>query len=311
MNSKKITITLSTGQRLKVDCGQTLMEALTNNGIPLRSDCGGKGVCGKCLVQVTLTDAKKTGDGSDEPVIHKACELTLEKNIALTIPSASMARAEVVSKPDFSAGFRVHPVRSKTSSLPGDYGLAVDLGTTTVAAYLCDLETGQVLSSGAIKNPQFIYGADVISRIQAAAMGSKKNLDKLQKIIIGAIHQLGASLSEHQQGLPENIREVMVTGNSTMTHLLLGVNPASIGVSPFRPAFTDGRTVKGKEIGLSFHKSAVLHTLPLISGFLGSDIIAAAMAIGLDKNPGSDMVIDVGTNGEIMINASGVLYGTS
>ncbi len=310
MNTKKHTIALSTGERLTADEGQTVLQALTDFGIPLRSDCGGKGICGKCLVQVNPPDGKEAVEGSEAPLLHKACKLIVGKELNLTIPETSIARAEVISKPVFRSGARNASIPSKNSALSGAYGLAVDLGTTTIAAYLCDLGRGEVLSSGAIKNPQFIYGADVISRINAASMNST-NLGKLQKLVIRAIHQVGVSLAEQQQVKPEKIQKVMVTGNSTMTHLLLGVDPSPIGKSPFKPAFTDGKTVKAEKIGLFFHKDTTLHTLPLISGFLGSDIISAAMAIEIDKHPGNVMVIDVGTNGEIMINSHGVLYGTS
>ncbi|PKN70455.1 MAG: hypothetical protein CVU52_09055 [Deltaproteobacteria bacterium HGW-Deltaproteobacteria-10] len=192
----------------------------------------------------------------------------------------------------------------------GRYGLAVDLGTTTIAVYLCDLVAGKVAGSIALKNPQAMFGDDVISRISFVAE-KPENLIRLQKMAVRAIDWSTAAICRSAHINPAQINSAVVVGNSIMIHLFTGVNPSSMGFFPYTPMFVEEKTFPARAVGLHFNPSADIFTLPLISGFLGSDIIAAALATGMDKAADGTMLADIGTNGEVMLRSKNGLLATS
>jgi uncharacterized 2Fe-2S/4Fe-4S cluster protein (DUF4445 family) len=303
-------VLLASDRHLNAVEGQTLFEALARSGIALRSECGGKGLCGKCLVGVRREDPG--GEGSpDAPgrpfslVECLACQTPVRWDLAVHIPPTSLASAEVIEKPT-----RLRAVPSSPVTAPG-YGLAVDLGTTTIAVFLCDPGRREVLAAGSVRNPQVIFGDDVMSRISAAT-ANKGNLASMHESVVATINQTVALLSAQGGVATEMIAKVVVVGNSSMIHLFLGVDPSTIGTYPYQPVFTGARDLAAAEVGLTgLRREARLHTLPLVSGFLGCDIIAAAIACDLDRAAEDTMLIDVGTNGEIMVNARGTVTAAS
>jgi len=319
MSSNECEILLhSSGRRLTAEKGQTLLFALFRNGIHLRSDCGAKGTCGKCMVRIISPNAHENGrnnqPGSTETDTGSrdtaACQVTLDGDISIEIPVASLASPEVVSKPAFSG--KLEPL-SPTSGIQADrgkYGLAIDLGTTTVAIFLCDLSRKRVLGSGTIRNPQIVFGDDVMSRISAVSM-DPLNVSRQQNFVVEGINETIVYLAGRQGIDPGEISRVVTVGNSTMIHLFLGVDPSPIGRYPYETVFSELREVAASDIGLMLNPEAAVTTLPLISGFLGSDIISAAAAGGLDRAREPVIVVDVDTNGDIMINAGGKIVATS
>ena len=300
--------------------GQSLLEALTSAGILLKSGCGGKGLCGKCLVRIpeSLPKSISSSEDAESQVLGEkelkvgdrlACQVTVLNDLSVKIPDSSLLGPEVVQK-----GPMILPEPIPFLALPActtdRYGLAVDLGTTTIAVYICDLVSGRVSGSVSVRNPQAIFGDDVMSRIGAVAINTG-NLKRLQKMAVKAIEWSVTSLCLVMHIDPRHIRSAVVSGNSTMIHLFAGQNPSSLGVFPYTPIFVEDKTFKARSVGFEFNPSADIFTLPLISGFLGSDIIAAVLATELDRAAVGTMLVDIGTNGEVMLMGKNGLIATS
>lgn len=192
---------------------------------------------------------------------------------------------------------------------PGDtrahsYGLALDIGTTTVVAALVNLNTGAVEAVQSALNRQAAYGADVISRI-SLTMLEKDGLIVLQERIVETINELVAQLLAQSGIARENVYEAIAVGNATMLHLLLGIDPEPISVAPFIPAILEGVTVRASDLGLQLHPEARLSTLPHLGAYVGADIVAGILATNLTRNRDGRLrlLIDVGTNGEIVLGS--------
>jgi uncharacterized 2Fe-2S/4Fe-4S cluster protein (DUF4445 family) len=179
-------------------------------------------------------------------------------------------------------------------------GIALDIGTTSLAAYLCDLETGALMATASAMNPQMAYGEDVISRI-AHAGRSPKNCVGLQVAVVDEINRLIDRLAE-QSGIPPSAMADMVcVGNPCMHHLLLGIDPAGLGRVPFLPVVRRPLDVRSRDLGLSLAPGASVHLLPVVSGFVGADTVGALLAAIPDPGDETVLLIDVGTNGEIVL----------
>ncbi len=186
---------------------------------------------------------------------------------------------------------------------PGDttgrsFGLALDVGTTTLVGYLLDLNQGRLLATASQANPQRVYGADVISRINHASSGGLK---QLQSMVLGAANQIVSSLLEESGVLEKEVYEAVVVGNTTMTHLFLGVDPSHLAFAPFTPAFKGSMETRAGELGLRIHPEGRVVTLPGIAGHVGSDTLGVILATGLDRLEGFSLAVDIGTNGEIVL----------
>ena len=290
------------------------MEALVSAGLLLRSDCGGRGRCGKCTVRATAltpealsapgeAELKALGEERIGQGYRLACCACVTGDAAVEIPEESLLAPEVVQKgPPMRLSKLEGPPPSFSRQRAPRCGIAVDLGTTTVAVYLCDLHDRAVLGSTSARNPQSLFGDDVVSRISAVRT-DPETLPRLQAMAVSAIDWAAAALCRRAGIDPAAVGEMVAVGNSTMVHLLLGEDPSSIGVFPYTPKFSEARTVTAGSAGLHFNPSARLRTLPLISGYLGADIIAAAIAAGLDETPPGTLLVDVGTNGEIIFQS--------
>ena len=317
---QRIRITLN-GQSYFAERWQTALEALIDNGLLLRSDCGGKGRCGKCQIKVHNPDPVSLSPPSEGEVkilgqkglaagYRLACCATLLNDISLEIPASARLSASVLEKAP-PLLLEKHTI----SKAPGDgqkanYSLAVDLGTTTIAVYLCDPAAGKVIASIAMRNPQAIFGDDVMSRI--SVISSDPNLLKrLQRMAVKTIEWGAQALIDSMKIAPAHIKTMKVVGNSTMIHIFVGKNPASIGVYPYEPQFVEEKQFAADSLGFSFNPKAEVHTLPLITGFIGADTVGATVAAELEENPVGTMLVDVGTNGEIMFLGKAGLVATS
>ena len=183
----------------------------------------------------------------------------------------------------------------------GPYGLALDIGTSTLAAYLLDLGKGEELLAKALANPQAAFGADVLSRIGYVQEHGQKGLAELKGRLLEAIGQLVESLVGPLGLSPEEIVQAAVVGNPTMMHLFAGVDPSSIGQAPFTPVWKRGMTFQARELGLRMNPEGIVHVLPLVSGYVGADTVAAVLACGLHRAEGLALLLDLGTNGEIVL----------
>jgi len=189
---------------------------------------------------------------------------------------------------------------------PGDtsnrvYGVAVDIGTSKVVAHLVDLVSGETVAVESMPNPQASYGADIISRI-SYAMKDGSNLEKLQKLVISAVNILIDRMVSRTGVDKSNIYEVVVAGNTAMHHLFLGIDPRYLGLSPYVPAVRRGVYAYAKEIGININERGVVYALPVVAGYVGSDALADAIAVDLDNCDAPCLLIDIGTNSEILLN---------
>jgi len=180
-------------------------------------------------------------------------------------------------------------------------GIAIDLGTTTIAMYLLDLETGALLAARSTLNSQSSYGQDVISRIEYAA-SSSEGLQRLRGVLMSSLSKLAEELCTKVGVSNEHVYDVSVVGNTTMCHIFLGINPESIATSPFVPVTTEEMVLEpGEACMQKTFKNAKIYMMPNISAYIGSDIVAGILASGLDDERGNTLLVDMGTNGEIVL----------
>jgi uncharacterized 2Fe-2S/4Fe-4S cluster protein (DUF4445 family) len=179
-------------------------------------------------------------------------------------------------------------------------GLAVDIGTTKVAAYLIDLASGQTLAQVGAMNPQIAYGEDVISRI-AYTNSHRDGRQVLQEKIVGTLNHLTAELCSQANVSREHIVEAVVVGNTAMHHLFAGLPVTQLGTSPYVPAISDAIEIRAREVGLDLAPGAYVYLPPNIAGFVGADHVAMVLAAGLDRARPTTLGIDIGTNTEITL----------
>ncbi|MFM8369549.1 MAG: ASKHA domain-containing protein, partial [Chloroflexota bacterium] len=190
------------------------------------------------------------------------------------------------------------------------YGAAVDIGSTTVALYLCNLRTGEVLASESEMNPQIVYGEDVMSRIQYA-IDQPDGLEKLHKAIISTLNKLLKQAAKSVHIKLDEIHEMVLVGNSTMHHVLLNLHPKDLGLAPFVPTIHKSVDIKARELGLHINSSGNIHILPTIASFVGADTSAVILAEEPHKQDENWLLIDVGTNAELVLGNRNRLVCTS
>jgi len=190
------------------------------------------------------------------------------------------------------------------------YGLAVDIGTTTVDLELIDLNTGKTLGYVTALNGQVRFGADIISRISHAYSGPKQQ-EELQKAIVSTLNQMIGPLLTRNHIDPHDINEVVAAGNTVMNHLFLGKPVHTLAVSPFTPSFTSLPPVPASSLGLKINDSTRVYISPNIKSFVGGDISAGLIASDFSSRSGSHLFIDLGTNGEIVLKIQDKIFATS
>jgi len=189
-------------------------------------------------------------------------------------------------------------------------GLAVDIGTTKIAVYLVDLETGETRISSGLMNPQISYGEDVISRIYTAGKSSE-NVERLHALLVDTLNKTVSSLCAEIGSAPEHIVDAVIVGNTAIHHLFLKLPVNQLGMSPYVPAVRSAMDIKARDIGLHIAPGGYIHLLPNIAGYVGADHVAMLLAIGMDSKPGITLALDIGTNTEICLNNRGVLRSVS
>jgi len=180
------------------------------------------------------------------------------------------------------------------------YGLAIDIGTTTVAGYLCDLVTGKVLATEAMMNPQVAYGEDLMSRISYATK-EKNGLKKLNDAVIEGLNQIAEGACKTAGIERTDIIDMAVVGNTCIHHLFLNIPPQYLGKSPFPPAIHHSVDVKARDLGLKVAKGAYVHVLPNEAGFVGADNVGVLIAEEPYNQDEMLLIIDIGTNGELIL----------
>lgn len=189
------------------------------------------------------------------------------------------------------------------------YGVAVDIGTTTVAAKLIDLTDGQVKATAASGNPQITYGDDVISRISHGQ--TEEGLAELHDVIVYCINTLIKQLCRQSKVQAEDIYEVIIAGNTTMSHIFLKLPVKQLGQAPYHAFSVDAFDRTADEMRIKINPAGNIHTIENIAGFVGSDTVAVAVAVAMDELDKMTLVVDIGTNGEIILGTKDRMYAAS
>lgn len=190
------------------------------------------------------------------------------------------------------------------------YALAFDIGTTTLVGVLLDLVSGEECAVASAMNPQVSFGDDVLSRIAHAASGPDA-IEELRRVIAGEIDAIIGQLCAESGAKREHIYEVILAGNTTMEHLLCGLDPRTLGQVPFVPAFARGLSFQAGEIGLNIHPRGRAYVFPVIGGFVGGDTVACILSTRLPEVSAPSLMIDLGTNGEIVLAHDGKAWAAS
>ena len=236
-------------------------------------------------------------------------------DIEATVSLAAMRNLPKVLRSSFFKVTAVFVDQELIDVEPGDttglrYGIAYDLGTTTVVATLLDLNTGTPVAVKSMLNKQQTFGADVITRISATMMDPTA-LDRLRGLAQQTLAELSAEVCEEAGVDPLNVYEVALAGNATMTQLALGIDPEPLGVAPFIMASAAFPDVQASELGINVHPRAKAVIMPSLGAYVGGDIVAGALASGMDRDKRLRLFIDVGTNCEIILGDGDKILATA
>lgn len=288
----------------------TILEFLREKNIHIDAACNGLGVCGKCKIKLESTDVstserKLLGEENIKSGYRLACMHSIDEVDKEFI----LKSFESEKKPDSIVLTESFTPKIIHTNIQEKYGIAIDIGTTTVAMELIDLNNAKIISKVADVNSQVKFGFDVMSRI-AFTLENPEGLSTLKKSIVDTLNTLINKLLYESKIKREDIVELAVSANTTMCHILLGESVESLGKFPFLPGFTEVKRVCAKDIGIDL--DATLITLPHISGFLGSDIVSGVYASGIcDDKEKNILFIDIGTNGEMLLKTDNNLLATS
>ncbi len=281
-------------QTVEMPGGSLVGDAIAATGLPLEQPCAGRGTCGKCKILV------ETGVAPPDEIERKHLtpgELALNNRLACRARLEGDARVVLAPIVVYSNKIFRASHRYKQGDMP--LGLAIDLGSTTVAAFLTTLDNGQVCAGGAGLNQQTVYGADVISRL-SAAVNSPENADRLQRLALASINQAVDSLKLSER-IRQRIQRVAVVGNAAMHHLLARLPVDTLAVRPFQPVARDTIYDATGLMGGIFPPGAKVSLPPVIGGFVGSDALACLAYFRYDQPDGPMAAIDLGTNGEVLV----------
>jgi uncharacterized 2Fe-2S/4Fe-4S cluster protein (DUF4445 family) len=370
-----VTITFEPDGKTVTDEPKSILEIAQGAGIALRGECGGKGVCGKCRVQITKSYGTISPVTEKEEKLLTAAEISRGLRLAcqarvlagkatVFVPPESRNEAREISGTALEGHAALEPAVTKVrcslprptledttpdlerlaaalgrdlskiplavlSTLPailragdwtvtaafwndelvavepGDtttemYGLAIDVGSSKIICHLVDLVTGKTVAQEHAENPQVMYGEDIVSRITFAAK-APENTGILRSLVIGTVNTLLARMCE-STGIPANrIYECVFDGNTVMHHLFLGIDTKYIGIAPFLPAVKSPVSVPARDLGLLICPEGKVTSLPTIAGYVGSDAVADLMLTRIYERNECSLVIDIGTNSELML----------
>ena len=253
----------------------------------------------------TLSDFERVQGALAEK--YKLRDLTIDYPVLLNLQN-------IVREGNWKATVSVWNKKEVIHIEPGQvtkgYGLAVDIGTTTVAGYLCDLTTGEVLATNAMMNPQVAYGEDVMSRISYAVKG-KGGLKQMNRSIIKGLNQIAGRAAARAGIKRSDIIDMTVVGNTCMHHIFLNIDPQYLGKTPFAPSVHHSLDIKARDLGLKIAPCAYVHVLPIEAGFVGADNVGVLIAEEPYNQDEMLLIIDIGTNGELILGNRKKLLSSS
>ncbi len=272
---------------VKVQGGSTLLTAQILAKLRPDAPCGGQGTCGKCLVDIVENGRKTT---------VKACQYKVEKDLVIEVKHddehhilENGIKRKIDIKPD---------VEKETIKKEKALGVAFDIGTTSLVCYLLDLSTGKEIAHASMLNPQSQFGADVISRCEYAI---ENGVDKLSSVIRQALNELIAEACTEANVDSQRIYLASVVGNTCMHHLYLGIDPKPLTLVPYEAVVKDEMVVSPEEVGMDINPEGKVQILPNIAGFVGADTIGCLLATEFDELEDMSLMIDIGTNGEMVM----------
>ncbi len=296
------------GRRAEIHSGRTLLDAAQSAGVGLAAVCGGVGTCNECrlrLVSGELTPLSGVELDALSPAdlaagFRLACQAEPLTDIKLDVPPESLTSAQRLQIEGWET-----PVAVKPAVLTaGAYGLAVDIGTTKLAAYLVRLSTGKTVAMSGAMNPQIAFGEDIISRISYA--GRKLEGAKvLQQALVKTLNRMLLDLCSQAGVSSASVLDAVLVGNTTMHHLFAGLPVEQLGHAPFAPATTQALSIPAAEVGLNLSPGAMAYLPPVIAGYVGPDHIAMLLATEAWKSERNLIALDIGTNTEISLVTSG------
>lgn len=301
---------LTTGKKVECKTGELLLAVLQREKIYVNNACNGKGTCGKCKVTIVNGEASPMSE-------HEAGMLTTEEiNSGVRLACMTEVTADITVKTQndttamkvLSAGYI--PEFEKDEGLTG-YGIAIDIGTTTVALSLVRLSDGEIVGKAAGMNSQRAFGQDVLTRITYEMEAGEQGITDLQKAVVDSTNQAVRTMCAEAKVEVSEIVAYSIAGNCTMTHMVLGEDARSIGVAPYKPAFLEAQTRKASEVGLVGAADATVYCLAQVSGYIGGDILAGAYVCDLKHQKKNCLFLDIGTNGEMVLAGNGRLVSCS
>lgn len=376
------------GIRGRFEAGTPLLDAARSLGVDIDSVCGGRGICGRCQIDLVEGEFAKHGVTSGPESLsphaeaeHKynerrglkagrrlSCHATLQGDAVIDVPSSSQVHKQVIvkdvddrtiemdaairlhyvtvqepdmhnptgdferlcmaleqqwgltglecdlrtlqnlqkalRKSDWTVTVAVHREQRITAIWPGfhsaAYGLAVDVGSTTIAMHLCDLSTGAVIASSGMMNPQIRFGEDLMSRVSYVMMNPGGDV-VLTNAVRGGINELITNVTKQASIDPMDILNAVFVGNPIMHHLLLGIDPTELGGAPFALTTNSGLTLWASEIDLACNPDGRVYFLPCIAGHVGADTTAVILSEAPHKQENVTLIVDVGTNAELVL----------
>ena len=310
----RVTIRFEDGTEHRFDggSGESLADLLEARGFPLNTRCGRRGLCRGCEVEIEEGTVRCGAERVASPAIVRACLAVAEGEVALRVP----IRSRMEHRPQVGETFRIdvpyaHQPLFEPDGERRDTAFAIDVGTTTVVVLLVDLHTGEVLSRAGGFNAQIRFGDNVLTRIDAARDPVQRT--RMQELVVReTIEPLLACACERSGRVPQRLAGGAIAGNTTMLHLLVGEDPASLGVAPFTARFLGSRNLCAVDIGLGLAGALApdlpLRLLPGLSGYVGADIVAGIAATGMRYAESPALLVDIGTNGEIVLQSDGRLF---
>lgn len=302
---------------------EAILTVARRAGVTLESPCNGNGTCGKCKIEITdstghrhtvlacrtlvcdemVVEIVERRDGANLQI--KQDGLSVEVGVDSTIQKRYFPIGNVTEV--YRNGELIATEQANTSQQV--YGLAVDIGTTTLVVSLVDLLTGKEIAAAGVLNPQSRLAQDVLSRIRYAS--DDQRLAQLQQLFIDELNRLIKQITGKTGISADKIYDIVFSGNTCMLHLAVKANPAALGKYPYTPLIRGGDVWSAIDLGIHVGVRAQVYLPPIISAYVGADITSGILASNLAEQTGITLFIDIGTNGEMVLAVNGTLVATS
>ncbi len=321
---------------VEVAPGSTILEAARKAGITIETPCNCVGICSKCAVRLDVDSLKNVASAPREDTELDSgwvlsCQTKILGDITVEVPGSEQPDTIRILHHGLTHAVDVDPCITKIYSQKeantsvfafdrllareaGDtsgtnFGIVVDIGTTTLVASLINLSSGQEEAVASALNPQSLHAQDVLSRIRFAS--EEAGLEVMHKAVINEINRLTEVLAKGSGVAADSIYEMIFSGNTCMLHLATGVAPSSLGRFPYTSIITGGAHESASGQDLNISKSGLIYVPPIISGFVGADITSGILATRLHRSTDTTLFVDVGTNGEMVLARNGRLSAAS